>query len=54
MENIEECMEYIKGYCNKHAQCDKIGAECRLYDRYTKQCFITSGSPPCDWEIEKE
>lgn len=54
MRNVEECLEYIKGYCNKHKKCDEIGAECRLYDKTMKQCFLCGGSLPCDWEIEKE
>lgn len=48
--SIEEAMEYIKGYCNKHKNCED---NCRLYDGYS-QCFLTDATIPCDWEITKD
>ena len=51
MDSLEEAMIYIKGYCNKHSECEPY---CRLFNSNTKQCFLADGAIPADWEIEKE
>lgn len=51
-ENLEDAMEYIKGYCSKHRTCDKDG--CRLYNNDTRQCFLYDDAIPCDWVVRTE
>ena len=51
MDSLEDAMLYIKGYCNKHAECKQY---CRLYNPNTDQCFISDGSIPADWIIVKD
>lgn len=52
---IEDAMQYIKGYCNKHAYCAPKGtASCRLYDEETGGCFLCNQVIPADWVISQE
>lgn len=54
-ESIEEAMQYLKGYCNKHPTCEgRSGCGCRLYSSATKQCFLYNSPIPADWEIMTE
>ena len=50
-ENLEDAMEYIKGYCSKHKKCKD---NCRLYNVNTNQCFLYDDTVPCDWIVERE
>lgn len=52
---IEDAMQYIKGYCNKHTECvPKITTPCRLYDEGTGGCFLCNQVIPADWVIRQE
>ncbi len=51
MNNLEEAMKYIKGYCNKHTECEPF---CKLFNPNTNQCFLADGSIPADWHIVME
>lgn len=51
MKSLEEAMVYIKGYCNKHEECQPF---CRLFNENTNQCFLADGAIPADWHIEIE
>lgn len=52
---IEDAMQYIKGYCNKHKSCEQEGKyPCRLYDPARKECFLYAGVVPGDWNIIKD
>ena len=49
MNSIKKALEYIKGYCNKHYDCDS----CKLADKI-EQCFLRNqNEPPADWDIDK-
>ena len=49
MNNIKKALEYIKGYCNKHYDCDS----CKLADK-NECCFLREqNEPPADWDINK-
>lgn len=53
-DSIENALEYVKGYCNKHKTCEgRDGNCCRLYDPTTKLCLFYNSPVPCDWEIER-
>lgn len=52
--SIEEAMEFIKGYCNKHTSCTNKNGNCRLWDENSGCCFLGNEIVPCDWQIEKE
>lgn len=51
-EGIETAIDYIKGYCNKHLNCNE---RCRLYDTEDGCCMFFDGcvGTPCDWEMPK-
>ena len=52
---IEDAMQYIKGYCNKHIECAPEGtASCRLYDEENGCCFLCNQVIPADWTIDGE
>ena len=47
--NIEKALKYIKGYCNKHFDCDS----CKLADK-NDDCFLRDqNEPPADWDIDE-
>lgn len=46
---LEKAIEYIKGYCNKHVDCDK----CKLKVIETGFCKLED-KVPCDWDVTKE
>lgn len=43
---LEKAMEYIQGYCDKHANCEK----CKLKVQETGFCRLESNLPT-DWDI---
>lgn len=49
---VEMAIEYIKGYCNKHQNCDE---RCRLYDTEDGACMFYDAyaGTPCDWDLPK-
>ena len=42
---LEKAIEYIRGFCNKHDECEK----CRLQDKETQICRLKDAIP-CEWE----
>lgn len=46
---LEKSIEYIKGFCNKHVNCEK----CILKIPATGFCKLED-KVPCDWDIEKD
>lgn len=49
MNSIEKALEYIKGYCNKHIDCDT----CKLGDRDCICVLRNQEEPPADWNVNK-
>ena len=49
---IDAAIAYVKGYCNKHRDCDE---RCRLYDTEDGSCMFYDAiaGTPCDWELPK-
>lgn len=43
---LEKAMEYIQGYCNKHASCE----ECKLKVQETGFCRLEQNTS-CDWNV---
>lgn len=49
MNSIKKALEYIKGYCDKHYDCDS----CKLAHK-EQICFLRNqDEPPADWDIDE-
>lgn len=46
---LQKSIEYIKGYCDKHDDCEK----CKLHDSETAWCGIRD-KVPADWKYKAE
>lgn len=52
---IEDAIQYIKGYCNKHIECSSEGmTPCRLYDEKNGCCFLYNQVVPADWVTKED
>ena len=49
MNSIKKALEYIKGYCNKHIDCDT----CKLGSKECICVLRNQDEPPADWNVDK-
>lgn len=49
MKLIEFAVKVLRGYCNKHLDC-----ECHCQFRADDGCCTLSDKSPCDWELKSE